>query len=59
MPHAADALRGASLTGDSLAEIARPLMVTLGGSIVFLVVGVWALGKADRSVRRAGTLDLL
>lgn len=59
LTHAADALRGASLTGDSLGEIARPLLLTLGTALVFLVVGIWALGKADRSARRSGTLDLL
>lgn len=59
LTHAADALRGASLTGDSLGEIAQPLFITLGTSLVFLIVGIWALGKADRSVRRSGTLDLL
>lgn len=59
LTHAADALRGASLTGDSLGEIAQPLLLALGTSIVFLIVGIWALGKADYSARRAGTLDLL
>ncbi|MGC4191540.1 MAG: ABC transporter permease [Thermomicrobiales bacterium] len=59
LTHAADALRGASLTGNSLGEIARPLLLTLGTALVFLVVGLWALGKADRSARRSGTLDLL
>lgn len=59
LTHAADALRGASLTGDSLGEIARPLLLTFGTALVFLVVGIWALGKADRSARSSGTLDLL
>lgn len=59
LSHAVDALRGALLQGKTLGELADALLAAIGMSMVFLIVGIWALGKADRAIRRSGTLDIL
>lgn len=59
LSHAVDALRGALLQGKTVEDLMNPLLAALGTSAVFLVVGIWALGKADRAIRRSGTLDIL
>ncbi|HEU0166109.1 MAG TPA: ABC transporter permease [Thermomicrobiales bacterium] len=59
LSHAVDALRGAMLSGESLGDLRNPLLAALGTSAIFLVIGIWALGKADRAIRRSGTLDIL
>jgi ABC-type polysaccharide/polyol phosphate export permease len=59
LAHALDALRATALGGESLREIADPLLWCAGTSFGFVLVGVWSLARLDRAVRRAGTLDLL
>lgn len=59
LSHAVDALRGALLQGKNVEELANALLAAIGTSMVFLIVGIWALGKADRAIRRSGTLDIL
>lgn len=59
LSHAVDALRGALLQGKTLGDLMGSLLAALGTSAVFLIVGMWALGKADRAIRRSGTLDIL
>ncbi|MGB3304892.1 MAG: ABC transporter permease [Thermomicrobiales bacterium] len=59
LSHAVDALRGALLQGKTLGDLSGSLLAALGTAAVFLVVGIWALGKADRAIRRSGTLDIL
>lgn len=59
LSHAVDALRGALLQGKTLGELADALLAAIGMSMVFLIVGIWALGKADRAIWRSGTLDIL
>ncbi len=59
LSHAVDGLRGALLQGKTVGDLVNPLLAALGTAAVFLIVGIWALGKADRAIRRSGTLDIL
>lgn len=59
LSHAVDALRGALLQGKTLSDLSGSLLAALGTAAFFLIVGIWALGKADRAIRRSGTLDIL
>lgn len=59
LSHSVDALRGALLQGKAVGDLANPLLAALGTSAVFMIVGIWALGKADRAIRKSGTLDIL
>lgn len=59
LSHAADAMRGALLEGETTRDLSTSLPAALGTAIVFLIVGVWATSAADRAIRTSGTLDIL
>ncbi len=59
LSHAIEALRAATLSGATFAEVRGSLLAALASSAVFLVVGIWSLRRMDSALRRRATLDLL
>lgn len=57
--HGLDALRSTVLDGGSFVDVRESLAWFLGSCFVFAAIGIWSMGRLDRSVRRAGTLDVL
>lgn len=56
--HALEALRASTLEGAGWSVVGDKLIVTLLASALFLLLGVWSLGRVDRELRRTGSLNL-
>lgn len=57
--HAMDAMRDATLSAASFADVWRPLVATIVTSLLYLAAGAWSLSRMDSAVRRRATLELL
>lgn len=56
--HAVDALRAVTLDGAGWRAVAPELAATLGGCIVFVVIGILSMRRVEYAVRRSGDLNL-
>lgn len=56
--HAVDALRAATLDGAGWGDVAPDLAATLGGCVVFVVIGILSMRRVEYAVRRSGDLNL-
>jgi ABC-2 type transport system permease protein len=54
--HALEAMRGALLMGRSVADLAYPLLILAGFTIIVLPLALWAFGRALRFMRVEGSL---
>ncbi|MGH2533494.1 MAG: ABC transporter permease [Thermomicrobiales bacterium] len=55
--HAIDALRGSTLTGESLTDVSTTLLASLAVSAGFVIVGLISLRRVEYAAKRSGTLD--
>jgi ABC-2 type transport system permease protein len=56
--HALEVLRGSLLEGAGWRESAAQIGIALLTSGLFLLLGVWSLGRVDHELRRTGSLNL-
>jgi ABC-2 type transport system permease protein len=56
--HAVVALRETSLTGASMRQVAEPLLLAFGVSLVWIVIGMVGLRRVENVAKRTGQLEL-